>query len=306
MQVRSSCESIPASGKSSAGLGVPSMAERVAEQKAILVAFAAEHALSLRLIPELLTMSKRLAQDRKALQKTSMGRTCATYTSTHGLAAGFKEELNIKLQKCFFSMNIDEATDNAMDKIVNILVNYFDDQRQQVITEHLASVKVNLATADNIYTAVENVLKDRGIPITNVVSCLMDNCATMRGCRSGVETQLRKAQKSLLDVAGDTVHTVANAAKALFEPFKGYVEEICSDLYYDIEKSPKVKELFNEIQELLDITSKNGQGSLHVLRPCPSRFLQMQEVTNRLSQVMDALLVYYFAYLSREEQEKYR
>ena len=42
-----------------------------------------------------------------------------------------------------------------------------------------------ITTADNIYNAVANVLADRDIPISNVVSCLMDNCATMRGCRSG-------------------------------------------------------------------------------------------------------------------------
>lgn len=297
---------MPLASKSTVGLGVTPMVERVAEQKAAITAFAAEHSLSLRLIPELLTLCKRVSQDRKALEKTSMGKTCASYTFTHGLAAGFKEELNQKLRQSPFSLNIDEATNNAMDKIVNMIVNYFDDQRQQVVMEHLASVKVNLATADNIFNAVKDVLKERDIPIGNVVSCLMDNCATMRGCRSGVETQLRKAQAALLDVAGDTVHTVANAAKALFEPFKGYVEELCSDIYYDVEKSPKVKEIFSEFQDLLGITGRNGHGALHILRPIPSRFLQMLDVTTRLSQLMDALRSYYFAFLSKEEQEKYR
>ena len=118
VQVVSTCETIPASESLTGHSGQPSMADRIADQKTIITAFAAEHTLPYSICPDLLAMGKRLAEDKKALLKTTMGRTSATYISTHGLAAGFKEELNIKLRSCSFSLNIDEATDNAMDKIV--------------------------------------------------------------------------------------------------------------------------------------------------------------------------------------------
>ncbi|KAK7088119.1 hypothetical protein V1264_022079 [Littorina saxatilis] len=114
-------------------------------------------------------------------------------------------------------------------------------------------------------------------------------------------TRLREKNPHLLDISGDTVHIVANAAKALFKPFDGYLENISSDIYYDLEKSPKAKDLFQEVQVVL------GQPKgLHIIRPCPSRFLQMLQVCDRISRLIDSLRVYYFSFLSTEEQEQYR
>lgn len=112
---------------------------------------------------------------------------------------------------------------------------------------------------------------------------------------------LRENNPNLLDVAGDTVHTVANAAKELFKPFQGYLEDIASDLYYDAHKSPKVKDLLGEVQLLL-----GSVQPLQVLRYCPSRFLQMLDVAEQLHKLMDPLRVYYFAFLTKEEHHQHR
>ena len=207
-------------------------------------------------------------------------------------------------------MNVDEAINNAMNKVVNIIVRYFCDG--VVKTEHFGSRIVNQATAENIHAAILDCLKEdfpskEGeercivVPPSQIVSCLMDNCATMRGVKGGVETLLRKSNENLLDEAGDSVHTVANAAKELFKPFQRYIEDIADDLYYDAQKSPKVKDLLNKIQHLLGSTQP-----LQVLRYCPSRFLQILDVAERLHRLMDALRVYYFAFLMGEEQSQYR
>ena len=39
---------------------------------------------------------------------------------------------------------------------------------------------------------------------------------------------------------------VSNLATALLNPFNNFVEEFCRDVYYDIKKFPKQKELFGE------------------------------------------------------------
>ena len=298
-------------------LGNPSTASRIATQKAMLLAFVAEHTLPFSIVPSLLDLCKGMAEDKRALSKTTMSRTAATYTLTHGLASAFKNDLRETLQKSFFSLNVDEATNNGMDKILNILVRYFDDTDGEVKTEHLASCVVNQATALNLHQAIVDSLKDQNpevegkpldIPVSNMVSCLMDNCATMRGTKAGVEALLRKDNPHLLDIAGDTIHTVANAAKVLFKPFDGYIENISNDIYYDLEKSPKAKDLFGELQILLHInhSSKNASGTLHILRHCPSRFLQMLTVSQRLAALLDVCRLYYFSFLTSEEQNQYR
>ncbi|KAK7933645.1 hypothetical protein WMY93_004541 [Mugilogobius chulae] len=101
-------------------------------------------------------------------------------------------------------------------------------------------------------------------------------------------------------INGDTVHMVSNAAKALLVPFGGYVEDFSRKVYCDIEKFPKQKELFSEIQGLLHMEPKS------VIRPISTRFLQMLDVCNRLQELIDPLIVHYYSILSPADKRKYR
>lgn len=50
-----------------------------------------------------------------------------TPTCIHCLAAHWKTELSTKLKTTMFSLNVDEATDGNMDRILNVLVHSFDE-----------------------------------------------------------------------------------------------------------------------------------------------------------------------------------
>ena len=111
---------------------------------------------------------------------------------THGVAAALRESLFEKLKTTYFSLNIDEATNNANNKIVNVLVRYFSDTQGAVVTQLLGSFTENVATAQNIFAGLMSLLEpsamdlDKCLPKTNIVSCLMDNCNVMRGKKKWV------------------------------------------------------------------------------------------------------------------------
>ena len=116
-----------------------------------------------------------------------------------------------------------------------------------------------------------------------------------------METRIRNDRNShLLDISGDSVHTVNNAAKSLFNSFGQYVENVCSDIFYDIEKSPKQKELLAEMQNLMTLPKVKS-----LVRPISSRFLQMLEVTSRIWELMDCLRVYYYSFLQIPDKVAY-
>ena len=96
------------------------------------------------------------------------------------------------------SLNLDEATNNNNDKIVNILIQVYDEDEKQILQRHLGSRIQNWATVQDI---MESVLKEYGIEWCNVLSMLMDNCSTMRGVRGGVEALARVKNPNLLDVS---------------------------------------------------------------------------------------------------------
>lgn len=161
-----------------------------------------------------------------------------SYLSTHGLAPQLKKVLSEKLKDTMFSLNIDESTDCNMDRILNVLVHYFDEDQKKVITQHLASKKVNITTANILLETLRDILASNNLKWKQVVSILMDSCAVMRGKKGGLETHARKENPFLLDISGDTVHMMSNAAKALLSPFGTEKLDFCSDIYYDIDKSP--------------------------------------------------------------------
>ncbi|KAL8567855.1 hypothetical protein ACOMHN_058977 [Nucella lapillus] len=264
--------------------------------------FLAEHCLPLSLAPDLIAFCQKLAADTQCLENLAMCRKTATYTMTHGVAADFRDNLCERLRKTHFSLNIDEATNNSNNKVVNVLVRYFNDEKGVVITQLLGSFIENVATAQNIFAGLMSLIEPlepaKCLPKENIVSCLMDNCNVMRGKKGGLETLICDEQPHLLDVHGDTVHIVSNAAKEFCKPFSNYLEGFASDVYYDFKLSPKATELFMEVCSLLHV-----EGAVRPIRPVGSRFLQMLDVSERLHKILDPLMVFQYAFLLSSEQK---
>eukprot|EP00745_Piridium_sociabile_P045197 TRINITY_DN969_c0_g2_i2.p1 TRINITY_DN969_c0_g2~~TRINITY_DN969_c0_g2_i2.p1 ORF type:complete len:254 (+),score=37.07 TRINITY_DN969_c0_g2_i2:2304-3065(+) len=129
------------------------LGDRKAELKAVVCSFIAEHCLPFSLGGDLVELAKRLATDEKALGSLSLSRGSTTYTTVHGVAHAMKEELSAKLSGRHFSLTVDEATNANNDKIVNVLLQYFDVELGKVVAEHLGSREVNVAT--NLEKSVE-------------------------------------------------------------------------------------------------------------------------------------------------------
>ena len=224
----------------------PPKTDELTDLKIRTVAFLAEHCLPFSLAPALIDFTKTLAKSHKILDSLSLSRTAATYTLTHGVSRGLKKELLATLNKTFFSLTIDEATNNAGNKVVNGLVRYFNEEKGEVETYFLGTFSENRASAQNIFDGLESMLRlhldsDAEVPWRNCVSCLMDNCNVMRGTRGGVETLARRKNPQLLDVHGDTVHIVSTIAKEFCRPFESYLEDLSNDLFYNFKLSPKAK-----------------------------------------------------------------
>lgn len=70
---------------------------------------------------------------------------------------------------------------------------------------------------------LKDVLQSNELEWRQVTSVLMDNCAVIRGKKSGLEKLARKENPNLLDISGDTFHMVSNAAKALLSKFRSEI-----------------------------------------------------------------------------------
>ena len=95
----------------------------------------AENCLPFSSSESILDLCKALCRDIEAVEKTKMKRSAATYIMTHGVAEHVKSSLSMSLQKAMFSMNIDEATNNSGNKVVNVLVQYYCEDSKKIVSE---------------------------------------------------------------------------------------------------------------------------------------------------------------------------
>lgn len=81
----------------------------------------AEHSLPFSLATDLVALCQCVSSNPVALKSLSMSRTSATYSFTHGVASAIKKSICEKPKDHYFSLNIDEATNEAGNKILKIL-----------------------------------------------------------------------------------------------------------------------------------------------------------------------------------------
>ena len=100
--------------------------DRIVSQEAMLLGFLAVNTLLFTMAPKLIDLTKAMSADKTALSKLSLCRTTASSKMRFGLAKTIKDQLSEELQNTYFSLNIDEATNDASHKkILTILVSFF-------------------------------------------------------------------------------------------------------------------------------------------------------------------------------------
>ena len=126
-------------------------------------------------VDDLLALCKEVSTDKKALDSLQLARGSATYKLVHGLGKTLKETTLAILRSQPFSLNIDESTSNADNRVLAIMVNYFNPTLNKMVVEHLAAfelVKVNTAS---IFAALVDMFNTYNLSWKLVISILMDS-----------------------------------------------------------------------------------------------------------------------------------
>ncbi|KAG5276736.1 hypothetical protein AALO_G00109140 [Alosa alosa] len=173
----------------------------------------AENSLPFSVAPVIVELAQTLALDKVALQGIKLSRTAASYKMVYGLGRTFSDRIFANMRRFLFSLNVDESTSNNNKKVLSMLVCYHHDDFGKVMVEHLGSLEMLKTNAATLERVICQFFEENNIPWRNLVSCLLDSCAVMKGSKTGLETRLHKHCPGLLDIDGDCCHHVHNAAK---------------------------------------------------------------------------------------------
>lgn len=273
--------------------------DRIANAKAMVIGFAAEHSLSFSLVPNIIELAKALANDGITLDSLSMTRTTASYLTRYGVGKTFEHYVVEMMKHTKFSLNMDKSTSNNFQRVLTILVSFYCPVMKQVKVCHFGSlscVKVDSAT---LFGEVVHLMERNEIPWNNMMSILMDSCNVMRGSKSGLETRIhREKAPHLLDIDGDVCHHVHNAAKAFCKPFNNFIEQLYIDLFNDFKWSADLRELLQEICVICNVKYTMAQ------RYISHRWLSVYDVTLDALRLLDCLTLFYFLWISDSLSER--
>ena len=135
-------------------------ADRSLNQEAVVLSYCAEKNLSFARAGEITDIEKELSKDCKALNRTKLSRTTASYKIKIGLARCTEEKLASNLKETYSSLNIDKAASDMLQKILTALVTFFCEKKKEIVVRHLVSLNMPSVTTDDIYNALVSLFNE--------------------------------------------------------------------------------------------------------------------------------------------------
>lgn len=134
----------------------------------------------------------------------------ATYVNQHAvddmnecISTMLEEELLQKIKSSpANSIMLDESTDTSNSKRLLVYMRYIDGEAQAAKTSYISNIELNDGTSESIFTAVQNCLKEKGIPdnLSSTVAVCTDGANAMFGCRNGVVKKMQGINDKILGI----------------------------------------------------------------------------------------------------------
>lgn len=261
-----------------------SVQTKVAELK--LLAFVAEHNLALSVLDHLPKLISSVCPDSQIGKNIKLGRRKGTKICTQIMKRENLYILSKQLQKCKFSLIIDECTDVSTSKSLVLVVRFYDAHVEIVSDYFLALIKIEHSSASGIFGAICNFFQENQIPFKNLIGFAADNAATMMGHKSGVKQRLMQVNPDLYTL-GCSCHSLDLCSSAACCKLPSSVEELSRDIYAYFSHSSKRVEAFKEYQFFTQTQPHK------ILRPSQTRWLSLQSVVNRILEQWSALQLFF-------------
>ena len=159
-----------------------------------LTGLLAVYHLSFLLMDVLSPLCADLFPDSEIAKQLAVRRTKTTALMTKSLGKNFREELFNKLRVlgAFFSIIIDEQTDQSSCKQCAFTVTFYDFSQYEVKTRFFDMIETSCGTADHLYSCLKRIVEEKYIPLQNLVGYSLDTTNVMFGSNHSVVALLKK------------------------------------------------------------------------------------------------------------------
>ncbi|XP_031826349.1 uncharacterized protein LOC116424286 isoform X2 [Nomia melanderi] len=139
--------------------------------------FAVEHNISFQMFQALSKLNKIIASKLPLMQSIKLGRTKIRAIIKNVINKSLILDMKEMLKEKYFSLIIDESTDNTNIKNLSILVRFI--QNRSIETHLLDLIRVKKPTTENMYKCIINSLNKFNLSVSNIVGVGVDNANIM-------------------------------------------------------------------------------------------------------------------------------
>lgn len=264
------------------------LAEQVKAAEIKLATFFAEHNVAFSTVDHLVPVLKDVFPDSSIASGVTLGRTKCT-NIVKNVVAKVETDKTVQLLKDIkFSILVDESTDISDSKHMCVLVKYLSPIDGRVKTQLLELIPLDAkdCSAENLFIALESMLKEKDIPITNIIGMACDNASVMVGSHNSVITRLRNVVPNFI-VLNCICHSSALVASKACEKLPRTCEELIRSVASYISGSAKRCAVLQEFQEFFGVERKK------VLKLSSTRWLVLHACVVRLLENWDVFLHYF-------------
>lgn len=228
-----------------------------------------------------------ICPDSKIAQKMSMGRTKATAVVNQILGAHFMKNTAkyLKAPGNFFSVIMDETTDQGSIKQCAITVIYMDNENT-IQSIFIDMVEMPSGIADDLFQGLLDNLKQKDIPISNMVGFSADTTNVMVGQHNSVFSKLREVLPHIVCIKY-SCHMIHLAASKACLKLPISIEDVLRNAGSHFSRSHSRQKKIAEMQTFF-------QTDIHkILSPATTRWLSLKPCVDRVLEQYSALLSYF-------------
>ena len=233
--------------------------------------------------------------DGEVAKGYACAKTKASCILNGAIAPEFLSELICIMQQSPYTLSVDGSNITGLTKMNPLTVRIFDINRGKVDTRFLdmcTTHGVDAATAETIFSKMNEVLESHDIPWSNCVGVGVDNTSVNIGRHNSIMTRVHQVNPSVyfMGCPCHISHNTANTAAEAFCQHTGFdVEELVVDIFYWFDKSTKRKSSLEEYCCFCDV------GYKQVIKHVSTRWLSLETAIERILKLYEGLKSYFLS-----------
>lgn len=270
---------------------------KLAELK--MAVYISEHSSTLS-IDHLGELLPQLDKRSTVLQKFKMHRTKCSRLQRNVIAPCYAKNLRKDIGDQYYSLIIDESTNQANVSCLGMSVRYFSASKGKVVDTFYRLVPVPDCTANTLYKTVKECMKEDGLQIEKLIGIGSDGANAMIGRKHSLVTLLQKDNPNIT-VFRCLCHSLHLAASKASELLPAILTFIVQETHNWFSSSPKRAHSYKEIYNVLE-----GSTPSKIPGMAGTRWLARLEAMNGILDQWDPLQLHFEMAASTERSHTAR